>query len=54
MGRLRLHGQYLGFDGSVRGARQYAQPGLDPGGQDFVGEAVAIARLWSRHMPIAN
>ena len=50
LGGLRFHRQHFGFDGSVRRARQYAQPGTDSGRENFLGQALAIARLRSPHV----
>jgi len=38
LGGLRFHRQHFGFDGSVRRARQYAQPGTDSGRENFLGK----------------
>ncbi len=54
LGGLRFHRQHVGFDGGLRCARKHAQPGADPRRQDLLGQALAIARLRSPHLPASH
>ncbi len=51
VGSVRVDGEHVGIDGGVCGACGNAQPGVDSGGKDCVGQAVAGDGLRCSHLP---